>query len=150
MYAYIRGPIHKDYLPKSVAHIELHALPGTIESLAGEDEQDTAEQVSAMRTFVQTDVKGLSLWSQNYLNTPHDSSQRPCDDEGYKAWEKATSKTLEGMAGVHNGKKGEDGIKFSVIDDPEDLKKVQEGKTYQLSYYFENKHAKSTQASTNK
>jgi hypothetical protein len=153
VYAYLQGPNHKDDLrsaKKYVAPLNFHALEGTIESLAGEKEKHTAELLSAMKTLAQErDRKNVRRWAWDYLGTDH-GSERPCDDEGYKVWcEDPTLDMFEGMAGEHNARQGKDGIRISVIRDPEVFAEVKKGKTQQLSHYFENPYAQSTHASTN-
>jgi hypothetical protein len=145
LYVYIRGPIHANYMPDPAAQIEFLALPGTIESLAGMNEQDTISKMSVMRNRVENSVeRDLSQWSKDFFRPPQSSAQTPCQTKFYMAWENDKLDALKGMAEEENAKGG---IQFEVMETPEDLAKVQRGITEQSSYFSNNKPAQSTQAS---
>jgi len=150
VYAYIRGPTNAHYMPNPAAQIEFHALPETIESLAGKNKQATERKAIMMMKLVQNSVQdNLSQWSQDFFRHPPASLQIPCKTRFYQAWKDRTLEALQGFADEHHTGLGEDGTRFKIVRDAEELAELQKGGLQQLSCDFQNPSVQSTRASTN-
>jgi len=150
LYAYIQGPTNAYYMPNTAAQIEFYALPDTIESLVGKNKQDTKRKAIMMRNRVQNSVHDpLSQWSQGFFRHPPASLQIPCETRFYQAWKNRTLEALQGFADEHHTGLGEDGTRFRIVRDAEELAELQKGGLQQLSCDFQNPSVQSTRASTN-
>ena len=150
LYAYIQGPTNAYYMPNPAAQIEFFALPGTVQSLAGKNQQATERKAIMMGKRVQNSVQdNLSQWSGDFFRPPSASSQIPCETRFYQAWKNRTLEALQGFAGEHHTGLGEDGTRFKIVRDAEELAELQKGGLQQLSCEFQNPSVQSTRASTN-